>query len=168
MPSLCIHVQPTAYVCIGCDDIFRRRTIQYNDLSNRTHTFSYQSASNEHQKKVTLLMYFAEYMDTHLIAGGNVQTNGSSSINSTSSTSTTVVDQQQTTTKEDHATAIFMKKWFRTDRAIVMYLTNGTLQVYLHDEHGYSVTALHRRHLQDCKFTIGHWPMWTFVCLFVA
>jgi len=26
-------------------------------------------------------------------------------------------------------TPVFMKKWFRTDRAIVMYLTNGTLQV---------------------------------------
>ena len=26
-------------------------------------------------------------------------------------------------------TGIFMKKWFRTDRGIVMYLNNGTLQV---------------------------------------
>jgi len=24
---------------------------------------------------------------------------------------------------------VFMKKWFRTDRAIVMYLSNATLQV---------------------------------------
>ena len=28
-------------------------------------------------------------------------------------------------------TGIFMKKWFRTGKAIVMYLNNGTLQVRL-------------------------------------
>jgi len=28
---------------------------------------------------------------------------------------------------------VFMKKWFRTDRAIVMYLSNGTLQVGCQD-----------------------------------
>lgn len=106
------------------------RTVHYNDLSNRTQTFNAQLASNEHQKKMTLLMYFAEYMDTHLIAGGQVPLNGasiSSLANSTTTTTTTTTSEQQPA-KDEHSTAIFMKKWFRTDRAIIMYLTSGTLQ----------------------------------------
>ena len=90
-------------------------TVQYNDLSNRTYSFSAQSAPAEHQKKVTLLLYFAEYMYTHLSAGGNIglqQLHGG-------------VDAGM------RDTPVFMKKWFRTDRAIVMYLSNGTLQVLL-------------------------------------
>ena len=94
-------------VCV-CDS-----TVQYNDLSNRTFSFSAQSAPPEHQKKVTLLLYFAEYMYTHLSAGGNI-------------------GLQQLALGVDAATRdapVFMKKWFRTERAIVMYLSNGTLQV---------------------------------------
>ena len=87
------------------------RTVQYNDLSNRTFSFSAQSAPAEHQKKVTLLLYFAEYMYTHLSAGGNIGL------------------QQQVPDVTARDTPVFMKTWFRTDRAIVMYLTNGTLQV---------------------------------------
>jgi hypothetical protein len=89
-------------------------TVQYNDLSNRTHSFSAQSPITEHQKKVTLLLYFAEYMDTHLIPGGNVNL---------------------LTQGAEQPAPIFMKKWFRTDRAIVMYLSNGTLQVNFLDDH---------------------------------
>jgi hypothetical protein len=106
----------------------RFRTVHYNDLSNRTHTFNSQSASNEHQKKVTLLMYFAEYMDTHLIAGGHVPVNGNS-LGSTSTSITTIAASETQPAKDEHASAIFLKKWFRTERAIIMYLTSGTLQV---------------------------------------
>jgi len=89
--------------------------VQYNDLSNRTYSFSAQSAPSEHQKKVTLLLYFAEYMYTHLSAGGgNIG-----------------LRQQHHSGAESGArdVPVFMKKWFRTSRAIVMYLSNGTLQV---------------------------------------
>jgi len=95
-------------MCVCCTS-----TVQYNDLSNRTYSFSAQSAPPEHQKKVTLLLYFAEYMYTHLSAGGNI-------------------GLQQLHVGFDAATRdapVFMTKWFRTDRAIVMYLSNGTLQV---------------------------------------
>ena len=90
-------------------------TVQYNDASNKTFSFSAQSAPPEHQKKVTLLLYFAEYMYTHLSAGGNI-------------------GLQQLHTDVDvrmRDTPVFMKNWFRTDRAVVMYLSNGTLQVWL-------------------------------------
>lgn len=84
----------------------RSRTIQYHDISNNLHSFTVHTAPQEHQKKATLMLYFAEYMETHLIAGGNL-VNG----------------------QKDHKVAVFMKKWFRTEKAIVMYLSDGTLQV---------------------------------------
>jgi len=91
--------------------------VQYNDLSNRTFSFSAQSSPPEHQKKVTLLLYFAEYMYTHLSAGGNIGLQQAHAGG---------VDAGGT-----RDAPVFMKKWFRTDRAIVMYLSNGTLQVML-------------------------------------
>ena len=67
------------------------------------------STPPEYERKATLLLYFAQYMDEHLIHGGDIL-------------------------KPEYVqpTAIFMKKWFRTSRAIVMYLNNGTLQVGQH------------------------------------
>ena len=87
------------------------RHIQYNDLSNRVFGWSMDDAPKEHKKKTTLLMYFAQYMDEHLIHGGDMLVKK---------------DERQTLPP-----AIFMKKWFRTNRAIVMYLNNGTLQVMI-------------------------------------
>ena len=95
--------------------------VQYMDVSGVTLSFSAQSAPAEHQKKVTLLLYFAEYMYTQLSAGAGHQ-------------------PQVPAAPANHgevpgggggasAAALYMKKWFRTDRAIVMYLSNGTLQV---------------------------------------
>ena len=84
------------------------RTCQYNDLSNKVYTFSTDTAPEEYQKKVTLLLYFAQYMDEHLIHGG---------------------DLIQKREERVNPSGIFMKKWFRTGKAIVMYINNGTLQV---------------------------------------
>ena len=111
-------VAPTTVATCRCCCCCCCSTVQYNDLSNRTLSFSAQSAPPEHQKKVTLLLYFAEYMYTHLSAGGG-----------------NIGLQQAPPPHVDAAAAardappVFMKKWFRTDRAIVMYLSNGTLQV---------------------------------------
>jgi len=68
------------------------------------------------KKKVTLLIYFSQYMDEHLIYGADVNPSKwqATAFNCSSS-----------------ASGVFMKKWFRTDRAIVMHLSNGTLQVCL-------------------------------------
>jgi len=102
--------------------------VQYNDLSNRTLSYSAQSAPPEHQKKVTLLLYFAEYMYTHLSAGGNLglHTPAYSPTGGAGGGTETAVAGGGWTARE---APVFMKKWFRTDRAIVMYLSNGTLQV---------------------------------------
>ncbi len=73
-------------------------------------------------------MYFAQYMDEHLIHGGDMLTAsarggvvggggvGGGGVGSGVGAAVT-------------PPAIFMKKWFRTTRAIVMYLNSGTLQV---------------------------------------
>ena len=71
------------------------------------YTYSAETAPAEHQKKTSLLFYFVDYMGTNLIHGGDLLHH----------------------TKLVEPTAIFMKKWFRTGKAIVMYLNNGTLQV---------------------------------------
>jgi len=70
----------------------------------------------ELKKKVTLLIYFSQYMDEHLIYGANVDPS----------------KREQTINCGPAPVTpggVFMKKWFRTDRAIVMHLSNGTLQV---------------------------------------
>ncbi|ELT95402.1 hypothetical protein CAPTEDRAFT_72562, partial [Capitella teleta] len=91
-------------------------TAQYNDLSNKVFTFNAHSAPHEYEKKVKLLMYFAQYMDEHLIHGGDM------------------LNHRQQEPKEPPS-GIFMKKWFRTDRAIVMFMNSGTLQVNFFEDH---------------------------------
>ncbi len=94
--------------------LFFSRLIQYNDLSNRVYSWDVTETPKEHKKKSTLLMYFAQYMDEHLIHGGDL-----------------LVKKEE----KDHIVppAIFMKKWFRTGRAIVMFLNTGTLQVTFYE-----------------------------------
>lgn len=87
--------------------IINFRTLVYNDLSNKIVTFTTESAPPEQRKKVTLLLYFIQYMNEHLINSEEVAASAASS----------------------YSSAVFMKKWFRTDKAVVMYLNNGTLQV---------------------------------------
>lgn len=92
------------------------RSLQYNDLSNRVIGLTKDDVPAELKKKVTLLVYFSQYMDEHLIYGADVDPS-----------------KRQTTfgrgSSPMSAAGVFMKKWFRTDRAIVMHLSNGTLQV---------------------------------------
>jgi hypothetical protein len=85
------------------------RLVHYNDLSNNVITFSTDEMPAEYKSKCTLLFYFSQYMTEHLVPGGDIITS-------------------PTVAQDD---AIFLKKWFRTSRAIVMYLSNGTLQVLL-------------------------------------
>jgi len=74
----------------------------------------------EHQQKSTLLVYFAQYMDEHLIHGGDMLQSKKESVS---------LPHTSTDTTAPGMGGVFMKKWFRTNKAIVMYLNNGTLQV---------------------------------------
>ena len=120
---------------------FLFRHVQYNDLSNRVFGWSMDDAPKEHKKKTTLLMYFAQYMDEHLIHGGDMLVKK---------------DERQTLPP-----AIFMKKWFRTNRAIVMYLNNGTLQVMILCVQKLSSSWSFLLHVywttNDCRYIFCRW-----------
>ncbi|KAL9979360.1 hypothetical protein ACROYT_G017013 [Oculina patagonica] len=66
-------------------------------------------------KKVRLLNYFLNYMDQHLLKAG-AGTKGAA--------------------KEDETGRLpFLKQWFRTKEAIILHLTNGTLQINFFKDH---------------------------------
>jgi hypothetical protein len=67
-------------------------------------------------------------MDEHLILGANSKDVRKLVSNNENGTNQLVCSGLT-------SSAIFMKKWFRTDRAIVMHLNNGTLQVNFFDDH---------------------------------
>ncbi|XP_033737469.1 serine/threonine-protein kinase PLK1-like [Pecten maximus] len=92
------------------------RAIQYFDMTGKLSTFTVDCVPEELEKKTTLLLYFARYMDEHLIQGGNVETSRDS---------------------DDYVWGgtAYLKKWFRTGKAIVLYLSDGTLQVNFFDDH---------------------------------
>ena len=66
------------------------------------------------EKKVKLLNYFRNYMKEHLLkAGANMEVR-----------------------EEDQLSRIpALKTWFRTSRAVVMHLTNGTIQINFFKDH---------------------------------
>ena len=66
------------------------------------------------EKKVKLLNYFRNYMKEHLLkAGANMEVR-----------------------EEDQLSRIpALKTWFRTSRAVVMHLSNGTMQINFFKDH---------------------------------
>lgn len=60
------------------------------------------------EKKMKLLAYFRSYMQENLIKAG---------------------DSVAPREGDELARLPFLRQWFRTSRAVVMHLTNGTLQV---------------------------------------
>ncbi|XP_060578225.1 serine/threonine-protein kinase PLK1-like isoform X2 [Ruditapes philippinarum] len=91
------------------------RSVQYYDMTGHLMAFSVDQPPDDLDKKTTLLMYFAKYMDEHLIQGGNIECSKDSDDISVGS--------------------LCLKKWFRTAKAIVLYLNDGTLQVNFFDDH---------------------------------
>jgi len=46
------------------------RSVQYYDITGRLNAFTSDQPPDDLEKKTTLLMYFAKYMDEHLIQVG--------------------------------------------------------------------------------------------------
>ncbi|ESP01233.1 hypothetical protein LOTGIDRAFT_112005, partial [Lottia gigantea] len=90
------------------------RSMQYYDLTGKLSAYKQDYVPEDLNKKTTLLQYFARYMDEHLIQGGNIGYQLS---------------------KEPWSGSLYLKKWFRTTKAIVLYLSDGTLQVNFFDDH---------------------------------
>ena len=86
----------------------RFSNIHYIDFDSNEHYYSLKNYPSPIEKKVKLLNYFMNYMKEHLLkAGANMELK-----------------------ERDELSRIpALKTWFRTSRAVVMHLTNGTLQV---------------------------------------
>ena len=83
------------------------RNIHYIDYEGIENYFTLKNFPNYLEKKVKLLNYFMNYMKEHLLkAGANIHIKEGDELSRIPS----------------------LKTWFRTSRAVVMHLTNGTLQ----------------------------------------
>lgn len=82
--------------------------IHYIDFEGNEHYYTMKEFPAMLDKKVKLLNYFMNYMKEHLLkAGANMQIRDG----------------------DELSRIPFLRTWFRTSRAVVMFLTNGTLQV---------------------------------------
>ena len=84
------------------------------------------------EKKVKLLNYFKNYMREHLLkAGANMEVRPQEYICCLYYISTVLQVRE-----EDQLSRIpALKTWFRTSRAVVMHLTNGTMQINFFKDH---------------------------------
>jgi len=88
--------------------------IHYIDYEGNEHYYTINEFPTTVEKKVKLLNYFRNYMKEHLLkAGANMEV------------------------KEEDALSRIpaLKTWFRTSRAVVMHLTNGTMQINFFKDH---------------------------------
>ncbi|XP_047123369.1 serine/threonine-protein kinase PLK1 isoform X3 [Hydra vulgaris] len=92
-----------------------KRRLQYFDEEKNIFRFSVNNIPEDLSRKVTLLNYFANYMDKHLLKGGDLD------------------DPSKTHDVFSEMSVIDI--WFRTDKAMVMYLSDGTLQVNFLADH---------------------------------
>jgi len=88
--------------------------IHYIDYEQSEHYYTLNEFPATVEKKVKLLNYFRNYMREHLLkAGANMEVR-----------------------EEDALSRIpALKTWFRTSRAVVMHLTNGTMQINFFKDH---------------------------------
>jgi len=88
--------------------------IHYIDFDGGEHYYTMNEFPATVDKKVKLLNYFRNYMREHLLkAGANMEVR-----------------------EEDQLSRIpALKTWFRTSRAVVMHLTNGTMQINFFKDH---------------------------------
>eukprot|EP00095_Tigriopus_kingsejongensis_P002999 maker-scaffold784_size97500-snap-gene-0.29 protein:Tk02999 transcript:maker-scaffold784_size97500-snap-gene-0.29-mRNA-1 annotation:"polo-like kinase 1" len=88
--------------------------IHYIDFEGHEHYYTLTNFPTTLEKKVKLLNYFRNYMKEHLLkAGANIETREGDELSRIPS----------------------LKTWFRTSRAVVMQLSNGTLQINFFKDH---------------------------------
>lgn len=89
-------------------------SLQYIDKTTAESYLNVRSYPQALNKKVTLLKYFRNYMSEHLLkTGANVARRDG----------------------DDLARLPYMSLWFRTKSAIVLHLTNGTVQINFFQDH---------------------------------
>lgn len=122
------------------------RAVQYFDVTNKSSSFTVECVPEELEKKTTLLLYFARYMDEHLIQVSAMfflkkwnefsvsfqeQTLKCTCTDGNSISLTFQGGRVELSKDSDDSWYgnVYLKKWFRTSKAIVLYLSDGTLQV---------------------------------------
>jgi len=88
--------------------------IQYIDYEGAEHYYNLQEYPESIEKKVKLLNYFKNYMNEHLLKAGADMSGRDNEVMSR---------------------IPCLKTWFRTSRAVVMHLSNGTIQINFFKDH---------------------------------
>lgn len=89
-------------------------TVQYIERDGKEHFHTLKVFPEALNKKVTLLKYFRNYMSEHLLKAGANMTPREA---------------------DDMSRLPFLRDWFRTRSAIVLHLSNGTLQINFFQDH---------------------------------
>lgn len=92
----------------------QKRRLQYFDEDRNIFRFSVSNIPDDLNRKVTLLNYFSNYMERHLLKGG---------------------DLKDASKHDVFSEMAIIDIWFRTDKAMIMYLSDGTLQVNFLSDH---------------------------------
>lgn len=90
------------------------QNMQYVEQDGAEHLYTISNYPKELTKKVTLLKYFRDYMNDHLLKAG----------------------ENLNPREGDRMTRLpFLRSWSRTKSAIVLHLSNGTLQINFFSDH---------------------------------
>uniref|UniRef100_A0A8D2P9C1 Serine/threonine-protein kinase PLK3 n=1 Tax=Zosterops lateralis melanops TaxID=1220523 RepID=A0A8D2P9C1_ZOSLA len=88
------------------------RTVHYNPTNSKHLVFSVSAIPEQLQGQMSVLRYFASYMEQHLMKGGDLPS---------------IDDLGQP--------ALLLLQWVKTDQALLMLFSNGTLQVNFYNDH---------------------------------
>ncbi|EFX82812.1 hypothetical protein DAPPUDRAFT_302355 [Daphnia pulex] len=103
-----------------------RNRLDFQDATGKTSSYSLNALPSYLMERLTLLRYFAQYMDENLTEGGDSQQQQQQEQASTTP-STSPVHRRRS--------FVHMKRWVRTPKAIIMQLDNNTLQINFFKDH---------------------------------
>ncbi|XP_039591165.1 serine/threonine-protein kinase PLK3 [Polypterus senegalus] len=92
-----------------CDN---RRTVHYYLTNSKHFTFSASAVPEQLLNQMQIVEYVANYMEQNLMEGGDLQCHG-----------------------DKASSNLLLLQWVKTDHALVMLFSNGTLQVNFYNDH---------------------------------
>ncbi|KAI6063960.1 Serine/threonine-protein kinase PLK3 [Aix galericulata] len=88
------------------------KTVHYNQTNSKHFAFPVSAVPEQLQGQMSVLRYFASYMEQHLMKGGDLPS---------------IDDLGQP--------ALLLLQWVKTDQALLMLFSSGTLQVNFYNDH---------------------------------
>lgn len=88
------------------------KTVHYNPTNSKHFAFPVSAVPEQLRGQMSVLRYFASYMEQHLMKGGDLPS---------------IDDLGQP--------ALLLLQWVKTDQALLMLFSNGTLQVNFYNDH---------------------------------